>query len=126
MTWHDVDVYKSIHVVRWVIPSCFCARKRRTTFAVFPPSLPSCVFLRYVMADVILVEAVSEGDGCSGLLLWTLVCAVVFCFLVVELDFLWVFLRVFSPNGFFTSVFFPCGDVGQHPPKSKSCVPPGK
>ena len=81
MTWRDVDVYKSIHAVRWVIPSCFCARKRQTTFAVFPslpPSRVACVFLRYVMADFILVEAVSEADGCSGLLLWTLVCAVVY------------------------------------------------
>ena len=81
MTWHDVDVYKSIHAVRWVIPSCFCARKRQTTFAVFPSLPPKlCVFLRYVMADSILVEAVSEGDGCSGLLLWTLVCAVLYLF----------------------------------------------
>ena len=47
-------------------------------FAVFPSPPPKlCVFLRYVMADFILVEAVSEGDGCSGLLLWT---AVVYLF----------------------------------------------
>ena len=25
---------------------------------------------------------------------------------------------------FFTSVLFPCEDVGRHPPKSNSCVPP--
>ena len=58
----------------------FVQENVRLLLLFFPPSLPSCVFLRYVMADFILVEAVSEGDGCSGLLLWTLVCAVVYLF----------------------------------------------
>ena len=82
MTWHDVDVYKSIHAVRWVIPSCFCARKRQPTFAVFPSLPPE---LRVFSSDMswqisFWWRLLSEADGCSGLLLWTLVCAVVYLF----------------------------------------------
>ena len=55
--------------------------------------------------------------------MWTLVCACDLwwiCFLVVELVFLWGSF----PQWFFYLCVFPCEDVGQHPPKSNSCVPP--
>ena len=129
MMWHDVMYIKASTQCDGSFLVAFVQGNVRLVLLFFPPSPPpsrvACDI--YVMADFILVEAVSEADGCSGLLMWTLVCACdswCICFLVVELVFLWVFFQSFPPMVFFTSVFFPCEDVGRHPLKSNSCVPP--
>ena len=67
-----MDVYKSIHAVRWVICSCFCARKRQTTFAISSTSSSSFKMASKlktsatVTAQVLPPSSVAGGSGSSS------------------------------------------------------------
>ena len=117
MMWHDVMYIKASTQCDGSFLVAFVQGNVRLLLLFFPPSPPSsrvaCDI--YVMADFILVEAVSEADGCSGLLMWTLVCACdlwCICFLVVELVFLWVFFQSFPPMFFLPLFFSPARMLG--------------